>query len=111
MREQHCGTRTVVEQVFRSKGITITPYWESSASQVIIDAVCVGIGISVLPYSLVSSYVKNGDLAILDVCDVKFERPFSIIYYTHKYQTKAFKSFYQFFLEQASNCDPDGRMP
>jgi DNA-binding transcriptional LysR family regulator len=105
MREQFSGARMVVDNVFQSHGLNIQPYWESSASQVIIDAVCVGIGISVLPYSLVSSYIKAGMLVMLDVCDAKFERPFSIIYRKNKYQTHAFKTFFNYFLSEAKHAE------
>ena len=105
LREQFSGARMVVDNVFQSHGLNIQPYWESSASQVIIDAVCIGIGISVLPYSLVSSYINAGTLIMLDICDAKFERPFSIIYRRNKYQTHAFKAFYAYFLSEAERAE------
>ena len=105
LREQYSGARMVVDHVFQSHELNIQPYWESSASQVIIDAVCIGIGISVLPYSLISSYVNAGALVILDICDAKFERPFSIVYRKNKYQTHAFKAFYAYFLSEAEKAE------
>lgn len=104
LREKSSGARMVVDSVFHTHKLNIPPYWESSASQVIIDAVCIGIGISILPYSLVSSYIDAGTLIMLDVKDAVFERPFSIIYRRNKYQTRAFKAFFTYLLSEAERA-------
>jgi DNA-binding transcriptional LysR family regulator len=105
LREQYSGARIVTDTVFQAHDITIQPYWESSASQVIIDAVCIGIGISVLPYSLVFPYINAGTLIMLPVSDAVFERPFSIIYRKNKYQTQAFKALYTYFISEAKRLE------
>lgn len=101
LREKFSGARTVIDNVFLSHDMNIKPYWESSASLVILDAVRLGIGISILPYSLVLPDIKTGTLVALDIEDAVFTYPYSIIYRKNKYKTHAFIDFCNYFQTEA----------
>ena len=102
LREKYSGARAVIDSVFNLHKIDIVPYWESSASLMLLDAVLLGIGVTILPYFLVAPYIRNNQLVPLNIVDAEFIFPYSIIYRKNKYRSNAVKEFCTYCKEEAA---------
>ena len=93
LREKGSGTRDLFDSVARSHNLTAEPMWESVNTQALIEAVAMGLGVSVLPWRLVQDSVGRGLLQVVPVQDAVFRRDFNILYHPDKYQTKPARDF------------------
>jgi len=87
MREKNSGTRELAESILSLHNISLTPLWESSSAEAIIQGVSKGIGISILPLQLVQDYIDTNQVARLNVNGLKFSRQYHIIYHKNKFLT------------------------
>ena len=71
----------------------IDPLWESRSTKVLVQAVEDGFGISVLPYSLIEEYLKEGRLAEIKVEDLCLERNLNLVYHPHKVWNDPLRDF------------------
>ena len=93
LREKSSGTRDLFDSVARSHNLTAEPMWESVNTQALIEAVAMGLGVSVLPWRLVQDSVGRGLLQVVPVQNAVFRRDFNILYHPDKYQTKPARDF------------------
>ena len=93
LREKGSGTREFFDSALLVKEHVINPIWESVSTQAIVNAVSLGLGISVLPKRLVENDVNEGRVSRVFVEDFELKRKFFIIHHTNKYITKAIKEF------------------
>lgn len=93
LREKGSGTREIFDSVARAHNLTAEPMWESVNTQALIEAVAMGLGVSVLPWRLVQDSVHRGLLQVVPVQDAVFRRDFNILYHPDKYQTKPARDF------------------
>lgn len=90
-REKGSGTRELVDSSLLAHNVCIEPVWESISTQALISGVQNGLGVSILPYRLAEPAVQAGTVVSVDLDELSFERPFSIIYSENKYLTAAAK--------------------
>lgn len=88
LREKNSGTREIVENFLAMHDFVVNPAWESTSTQAIVNAVADGLGISILPLQLITSYRNSQKLCRLNLRDVEFKRQFHILYHKNKYLTK-----------------------
>lgn len=93
LREKGSGTRELFDSVMLLHHLTITPIWESISTHAIINAVQLGLGVSVLPYRLLQEELKNKTLHHISIKDIVFKRKFYIIYHQNKYLSKSAQAF------------------
>lgn len=93
MREKNSGTRELAESILSLHNVTISPLWESTSTDAIIQGVSKNIGISILPMHLVQDYLNRNQIAKLEVDGLKFPRQYHIIYHKNKYLTPAALEF------------------
>lgn len=93
LREKGSGTRELFDDVMTSQGYSITPIWESTNTQALVNAATNGLGISVLPYILIKEELECNKIGTFTVNGLKFKRKFNIIYHKNKYLTSAAKAF------------------
>ena len=62
-------------------------------TQALIDAVAMGLGVSVLPWRLVSDSIARGAVRQVPVTDAAFQRDFNILYHPNKNLTKPARDF------------------
>lgn len=93
LREQGSGTRELFDSKMLIHGIAINPVWESVSTQAIVEAVAAGLGISVLPYRLVETDLKNNRIERLVINELQLERHFYIIYHKNKFLTTSARQF------------------
>jgi len=87
MRERNSGTRELAESILLLHNISLTPIWESSSTEAIINGVSKGIGISILPLQLVNEAIERNQIRKLYVKGLEFNRQYHIIYHKNKYLT------------------------
>ena len=93
MRERNSGTRELAESILLLHNISLTPLWESSSTEAIINGVSKGIGISILPLQLVQESIKRNQINRLEITGLEFNRQYHIIYHKNKYLTGAALAF------------------
>lgn len=93
MREKGSGTRDLFDSVAGARNLAAEPLWESVNTQALIDAVAMGLGVSVLPWRLVSDSIARGAVRQVPVTDAAFQRDFNILYHPNKNLTKPARDF------------------
>ncbi|MGW8114023.1 LysR substrate-binding domain-containing protein [Caproicibacterium sp. NSD3] len=95
LREKGSGTRELFDSTLLTKGITITPDWESISTEAIINAVSCGLGVSVLPLKLVEHDLSQKILKQIHIRDLTFERYFYLIHHKDKHLSKSILAFWE----------------
>ncbi len=95
LREKGSGTRELFDSTLLTKGITVTPEWESISTEAIISAVSKGLGVSVLPLRLVKDELSAMKLKQIRVHGLSFKRFFCLIYHKEKHFSKSVLSFWE----------------
>ena len=75
LREPGSGTRAVVEQAFRERGLTLTPRLSLGSTEAIKGAVAAGAGLAMVSRLAVSLELETGRLALLPLSDLTLRRP------------------------------------
>lgn len=96
LRERNSGTRELAESVLSIHGFSVKPIWESTSTEALINAVTLNLGISILPYRLITARIQNRKIKILKIKNVEFKRHLCIIYHKNKYFTSVAKEFMDF---------------
>jgi DNA-binding transcriptional LysR family regulator len=108
LREENSGTREYIESLFELEALHITPMWESTGTQTLVNAAAIGLGVTILPLALVEEFVKGDQLIRLFVEDVELKRRFKIIHHRNKSMTSGLSRFIQlcrtYADEQAGLC-------
>ncbi len=95
LREKGSGTRELFDSTLLTKGITITPEWESISTDAIVSAVSCGLGVSVLPLKLVEHDLAKKNLRRISIRGLTFERYFYLIHHKDKHLTKTILAFWE----------------
>lgn len=74
LREKGAGVRDQFDRTLYQQGISVAPFWESTSTTAIIQAVKHGYGIGVLPYELVREEIVAGHLNELFIPGLDFTR-------------------------------------
>lgn len=94
MREKGSSVRELVESIFLTNQIQITPSWESISTQALISAVEHNAGITTLPYHLIINRYDKNKIVQLDVPKLNVKRNYNIIFYKDKYLAKPIIDFF-----------------
>lgn len=102
VREEGSGTRLVIEDKLREKGITsdlLKIRLELGSTESVINAVAAGLGISLVSHFAVENRIQTGELAMLQLEDLSLQRGiyFAILY--DRVSSPLIEAFYQFLKE------------
>lgn len=100
LREKGSAQRNYIDAIFESNNITIEPIWESSTTDVLIEAVTKNIGISIVP---TISVQKRNDLKIITLKKNPFIRNCYIVYHKDKYIHPELKEFISYIHEKVGD--------
>lgn len=98
-REKGSGTRAFLEQCFSVNKIHFHIDWQCHSWESIKQAVLCNHGITIISKKLVEKELNEGVLHILNICDLKFERMFSICYHKNKIWNKSLETFKNHILD------------
>lgn len=79
LRERGSGVRELFEAALVERGLVARPAWESVSTEALKAAVEAGVGVSVLPLSLVERELAEGRLARLEVSDLDLGRDLLLV--------------------------------
>lgn len=85
LREKGSAGREIFDGLLAAQELAISPVWQSASNQAIIHGVREGLGISVLPYSLVRESLEKGEIAEFKIEAMALGRKFSVIYHRNKF--------------------------
>jgi DNA-binding transcriptional LysR family regulator len=75
LREEGSGTRAVVEQALRRKGLTVKPLMSLASPEAIKNAVAAGLGIAVVSRLIIEQELRAGSLGVIPLKDLTIRRP------------------------------------
>ena len=75
VREQGSGTRAVVEQALRKRGLAFLPILSLAGTEAVKHAVIAGIGLAIVSRLGIRCELQAGSLAVVSVADLKIQRP------------------------------------
>ena len=87
LREQGSGTRNSVDAGFQAVAARAPAVLESVSTAALLACARQGLGITLLPRSLVAEDLKRGTLRELTVAGGTFRRTYFLVYHRHKYLT------------------------
>ena len=93
MREKNSGTREIVESTLLIHNFIPRTLWESTSTDAIINGVAEGIGISILPGTLIREALARGRIASFAIEGVTLKRQLRIIRHKSKYLTAPAEGF------------------
>lgn len=93
LRERNSGTRELIESVFMLHGCSVHPVWESTSTESLLNAVTANLGISILPYRLITTRIRKQKVIMLPLEGIEFKRSFSVIYHKNKFLTQTSREF------------------
>lgn len=96
MREPGSGTREIIENALRSKGINYQVGLELGNMEAIKKAVEVNLGISCLPERCVRREISDNRIKAVKFTDLSIIRQLKLIYHKDKYLSNLFHSFINF---------------
>jgi DNA-binding transcriptional LysR family regulator len=78
LREEGSGTRAVVEQAFRRKGLKMTPLLSLASPEAIKNAVAAGMGIAIVSRLVVAMELQSRSLEVIPLVDLAIRRSFHL---------------------------------
>lgn len=93
LREKGSAGRTYIEHILAIHEISVDPIWESTSSQALIHAVANGLGISILPETLVAADLAEGRICSRAVTDESFCRNAYVIWHKQKFFSESMENF------------------
>lgn len=81
-REENSGTRVVIDEAMEKAGVKVDVLWNCNNTQAILNAVKLGIGVSILSPRLLEGYVG---LISVPIRDISIERNFQLLVHKDKY--------------------------
>lgn len=87
-RERGSAGRDLVESTLKAGGVEPRPLWQSISTQTLVSAVAEGLGIAVLPLSLIQPAFERGSVCRFWVDGIQFTRRFRLLYHRNKYLTR-----------------------
>lgn len=87
-RERGSAGRDLVESTLRAGGVEPRPLWQSISTQTLVSGVAEGLGVAVLPLSLVRPSLDAGSVRQFWVDEMRFARRFRLLYHQNKYLTR-----------------------
>lgn len=101
MREKNSGTRELAESNFAVKGFHIRPAWESTSTAALINAVSIGLGISILPKRMLEKQLRTHQVCTFSMKDIDLKRHYYLIYHENKYVSPVMQEFFDMTMELA----------
>lgn len=93
LREAGSAGREIFDSMMVTRGLSITPAWESTSTQAIIHGVQANLGVSLLPYLLVKEALDRREISLFCVRGVELAKSFCVVHHRNKFLTESAKDF------------------
>lgn len=94
-REENSGTRVVIDEAMEEAGVKVDVLWNCNNTQAILNAVRMGIGVSILSPRLLEGYTG---LSAVPIREVSIERDFQLLVHKDKYISRNLKYVIDLFI-------------
>lgn len=91
LREEGSSSRELLKNVLRANGLCVKPTWESISTDALMRAVYSGLGISILPKSMLKKNIERGLLFTVDIEGNPFIHNLYALWHRDKYVTDTMK--------------------
>jgi DNA-binding transcriptional LysR family regulator len=108
LREEGSGTRAVVEQALRRKGLKIKPLLSLASPEAIKHAVAARLGVAIVSRLIVALEIQAGSLGIISLQDLTIHRPLHWQRLRKRSQSPALGKFLELLRTQASTGGAGG---
>lgn len=95
LREEGSGTRDSINGVFRAGGLSASAFLDSSSTSALLTCAKSGLGITILPRSLIADPLRDRTLKELTVTDGSFFRRYYLAHHKSKYLTDSVRQVIQ----------------
>lgn len=105
LRQAGSGTRRAMETAFEAAGLNIRDLHVMSVvdtTEALLRFVRCGLGITVSSRVAAAEELERGDLVVLNVPVLRFQRSFFVVHHRHRHQFPAARCFLDFILREAS---------
>ena len=94
LTEKNASYHRKLDQILASKDLKLEPFLEIASTEFLIKMLLDnGEGVSLLPYFTVAKHIRSGELALLDVADLKIQMYRQIFYHKEKWVTGEMEEF------------------
>ena len=94
LTEKNASYHRKLDQILASKDLELEPFLEIASTEFLIKMLLDnGEGVSLLPYFTVAEHIRSGELALLDVADLKIQMYRQIFYHKEKWVTGEMEEF------------------
>ena len=77
-----------MESALKASGVDVQPLWQSASNHALVSAAAEGLGLTVLPLSLVRSALDSDIVRQFWVEGIRFPRRCQLLYHQNKYLTR-----------------------
>lgn len=110
LREKGSAGREIFDGLMAAKEIAIIPLWQSASNQAILHGVKAGLGISILPYSLVGESLEKGEIAEFKIKGLALSRKFSVICHKNKFLSQSARTLLDLCKKKGMNREETGTL-
>ena len=94
LTEKNASYHRKLDQILASKDLKLEPFLEIASTEFLIKMLIdTEEGVSLLPYFTVAEHIHSGNLALLDVADLKMRMFRQIFYHKEKWVTGEMEEF------------------
>lgn len=104
VREEGSGSRNLVESMKKEAGGNLNIVMESTSRQSLISACLAGMGLLILPESLLQEKLADKSLRKVHIRNADFVREYYLVRHKSKFQTKSMKCFREYVEKEISHA-------
>ncbi len=93
VREAGSGTQSLVERVFRERGLSVSPVITLGSTEAVKRAVAAGLGVSIVSKMSIGLEIEAKKLAALKLTDIPLRRPIYVVRVWGRHESKAMTAF------------------
>jgi DNA-binding transcriptional LysR family regulator len=99
-REKGSGTRTYVDSVMSANGIRLNVKWQSHSIEALLLAVEAGLGISILPKSVVEQSLLTSKCKVVSIKGMSFDRVVSLAFRKERREDDVIVQWQRFLIKK-----------
>jgi len=92
-REVGSTSYEVFQNAIRQTGCEVTPAWESTSQEAILEAVRLGLGVTILPSTMIEAELRLSAISRIYFSDFSFQNTVCLAYHKNKFISPAMQNF------------------
>ena len=108
-REAGSTSYEVFQNAIRQTGSEVTPAWESTSQEAILEAVRLGLGVTILPTAMIETERMHGAISRIYFSDFSFQNTVHLAWHQSKFLSPVMHDFIQMARELLSSDHMTGK--